>query len=173
MCYTGPLILTLLYYYSECGASFEYRLFAWQDLRWEPDSGRAPLLVAVVPALPRGAAVELHVAAVQDDFTQRTSRHLSTKVACGSVECRVVTSADRCCASVSLSLVAAAADLEAGAAPEVAGAVSAAFRSALEEEADAGLVPLCARVFHKCSSSAAREIVKGGFHDSSVNIHAN
>ncbi|XP_075873802.1 diphthine--ammonia ligase [Nelusetta ayraudi] len=132
-----------------------------KDLRWEPDSGRAPLLVAVVPALPRGAAVELHVAAVQDDFTQRTSRHLSTKVACGSVECRVVTSADRCCASVSLSLVAAAADLEAGATPEVAGAVGAAFRSAVEEEADAGLVPLCARVFHKCSSSAAREIVKG------------
>lgn len=118
----------------------------------------------MVPALPRGAAVELHVAAVQDDFTQRTSRHLSTKVARGSVECRVVTSADRCCASVSLSLVAAAADPEADAALEVAGAVAAAFRSAVEA-ADGGLVPLCGRVFHKCGSSAARGIVQGAFHD--------
>lgn len=155
---------TLLFYYSKCGTSFEYRLFAWQDLQWEPDSGRPPLLVAVVPALPRGAAVELHVAAVQDDATQRTCRHLSVKVACGSVECRVVTSADRCCASVSLSLVTTDADPEAGTAPEVAGAVGAAFRSAVKE-ADGGLVPLCARVFHKCSSSAARGIVKGAFHD--------
>lgn len=157
MHFTLPLKSTLLHYHSKGSASFEYRLFAWQGLQWEPDSGRPPLLVAVVPALPRGAAVELHVAAVQDDPTQRTSRHLGTKVARGSVECRVVTSADRCCASVSLSLVGAEADPEAA-----AGAVGDTFRSAVKE-AVGGLVPLCARVFHKCSSSAARRIVEGAF----------
>lgn len=147
----------------KCSASLDYRLLASQDFCWEPDGSRAPLLVAVVPALPRGAAAELHVAAVQDDFTQRTLRHLSAEAARCSVECRIVTSADRCCASVSLSLHAPA-DPEARDALGVAGAIGAVFRTAVKE-AGAGLVPLCARVFHKCSSSAAREILKGASPD--------
>lgn len=118
----------------------------------------------MVPALPRGAAVELHVTAVQDDFTQRTSCHLTTKVACGSIECHAVTSGDRRCASVSLSLVVPANELEVSTVTDVREAVGATFKKAMKE-VDAGLVPLCARVFYECNSSAAQQIVKGTFPD--------
>ncbi|KAF0044149.1 hypothetical protein F2P81_003307 [Scophthalmus maximus] len=127
-----------------------------KDLLWEPEIGPAPLLVAVVPALPKGAAVELHVTAVQDDYTKRTSCHMTAGAARGSIECYTLMSADRCSASLSLSLAAPGGDD-----PEAKDAtekVAATFKRAMEEM-DAELVPLCARVFYKCGHSLAKQIV--------------
>uniref|UniRef100_A0A8D3B9I9 Diphthine--ammonia ligase n=2 Tax=Scophthalmus maximus TaxID=52904 RepID=A0A8D3B9I9_SCOMX len=129
-----------------------------KDLLWEPEIGPAPLLVAVVPALPKGAAVELHVTAVQDDYTKRTSCHMTAGAARGSIECYTLMSADRCSASLSLSLAAPGGDD-----PEAKDAtekVAATFERAMEEM-DAELVPLCARVFYKCGHSLAKQIVGG------------
>lgn len=143
-------------------SSFEYHLSALQDLSWEPDSKPEPLLVIVVPALPKGAAVELHVTAIQDDPTERTSCHMTTKVACGSIECHTVMSADRCSASLSLSLSLAvpANKPEVTAVKDVTEAVGATFKKAMKKM-DAELMPLCARVFYKCTHSVAQQIVKG------------
>ncbi|XP_076604027.1 diphthine--ammonia ligase [Chaetodon auriga] len=131
-----------------------------EDLSWEPESKPAPLLVAVVPALPKAAAVELHVTAVQDDPTERASCHVTTKVACGSIECHTVMSADKCSASLSLSLTVPGGNLEVTGVTDVTEAVGAAFKEAVKKM-DAELVPLCARVFYKCTHLVARRIVEG------------
>lgn len=138
-------------------SSFEYHLSALQDLLWEPELKPAPLLVVVVPALPKVAAVELHVTAIQDDPTKRTSCHMTTKVACGSMECHTVMSADMCSASLSLSLAVPGDNLEVTGVKE---AVAATLKKAMKKM-DAELVPLCARVFYKCNHSLAQQIVKG------------
>ena len=71
----------------------------------EPEVQRAPLVVAVVPALPRGAAVELHVTAVRDAPEERTSCHMTTELACGSIECwGLVSSTSRCATTPGLYL---------------------------------------------------------------------
>lgn len=137
-----------------------YHLFALQDLLLEPEIKPAPLLVVVVPALPKGAAVELHATAIQDDPTQRTSCHTTTKVACGSIECRIVMSADMCGASLSLSLAVPGDNLEVNGVRDVTEAVGATFKKAMKKMG-AELVPLCARVFYKCNHSLAQQIVKG------------
>ncbi|KAI9528800.1 hypothetical protein NQZ68_017399 [Dissostichus eleginoides] len=125
---------------------------------WEHEIKPAPLLVVVVPALPKGAAVELHVTAVQDDPTQRTSCHMTTKVACGSIECHTVMSA--CSASLSLSLAVPGDNLEVTGVKDVTEAVGATLKKAMKKMA-AELVPLCARVFYKCNQPLAQQIVEG------------
>ncbi|XP_037341980.2 diphthine--ammonia ligase isoform X2 [Pungitius pungitius] len=132
-----------------------------EGLLREPPTEPTPLLALVVPALPRGAAVELHATAVQDDPAKRTSCHVTTTVACLSIECHTVTSADASAASLSLSLAPAAPGVEPGVtnARDVADAVAAAFKNATGR-VDAGLVPLSARVFYR-RQSLARQIVEG------------
>uniref|UniRef100_UPI003AAF290D diphthine--ammonia ligase n=1 Tax=Centroberyx gerrardi TaxID=166262 RepID=UPI003AAF290D len=133
-----------------------------KDVLWEPEITQGPLLVAVVPALPKGASVELHVTAVQDDPRERTSCHMTTKVACGSIECHTVVSADGRSASLSLSLALAVpgAGLEVLGVKDVVGAVGATFKNAMKKMG-AGLLPLCARVFYKYDHSLAQQIVTG------------
>lgn len=141
-------------------SSFEYHLSALQDLLWEPENKPAPLSVIVVPALPKGAAVELHVTAVQDDPTKRTSCHVTTKVACGRIECHTIMSADVSSASLSLSLAVPGDNPEVTGVKDVTEAVGATFKRAMKKM-DVELVPLCARVFYKCNHSLAQQIVKG------------
>ncbi|XP_058471980.1 diphthine--ammonia ligase [Solea solea] len=131
-----------------------------EDLLWEPEVKSAPLLVVVVPALPKGADVELHVTAIRDDPTKRTSCHTAAQAACGSIECYTVMSADRCGASLSLSLTATRGNPEVEDAKGVTEAVAVTFQKALAKM-DAGLVPLCSRVFYKCGHSLAQQIVEG------------
>uniref|UniRef100_UPI0037E97F69 diphthine--ammonia ligase isoform X2 n=1 Tax=Semicossyphus pulcher TaxID=241346 RepID=UPI0037E97F69 len=131
-----------------------------KDLLWEPEIKPPPLLVVVVPALPRSAAVELHVTAVQDDPTKRTSCHMTTKLACGSIECHTVLSADMCSASLSLSLTVPGDNLEVSGVKDVTEEVGATFNKAMKKM-DAELVPLCARVFYKCGHTLAQEVVTG------------
>ncbi|XP_065822687.1 diphthine--ammonia ligase isoform X6 [Labrus bergylta] len=133
---------------------------AFRDLLWEPEIKRPPLFVATVPALPRGAAVELHVTAVRDDPIKRTSRRTATKSACGSIECNGVMSADMSSASLSLSLAVPGNNLEVSSVRGVTHEVVATFIKAMKK-LEAELVPLCARVFYKCSHSQAQGIVEG------------
>uniref|UniRef100_H2UH67 Diphthine--ammonia ligase n=1 Tax=Takifugu rubripes TaxID=31033 RepID=H2UH67_TAKRU len=125
---------------------------------WE-SAGPAPLLVVVVPALPKGAAVEFHVTAVQDD-SRSTSCHLTTEVPCGSIDWHSVTSAGACGASLSLSLARPVDGLELAAARDATEAIGATFKKATGTMKGA-LVPLCARAFYKCTHAAARLVVAG------------
>nr|XP_020469718.1 diphthine--ammonia ligase isoform X1 [Monopterus albus] len=131
-----------------------------KDLSWEPEIKPTKLLVVVVPALPKGAAVELHVTAIQEDFTQRTFHHMTTKVAHGSIECHTVMSADRCNASVSLSLAVPSDSLEVTGVKDVTRAVGSTLKNVMKKM-EPELVPLCARVFYKCAHSLAQDIVEG------------
>lgn len=141
-------------------SSSECYLCALQDLLWEPEFKPAPLLVVLVPALPRDAAVELHVTAIDEDFTKRTSCHVIEKVTCGSIECHTVMAADRSSACLSLSLTvpndnAAITDVK-----NVTEAVGSTFNKGIKKM-EADLMPLCARVFYKCAHSLAEQIVEG------------
>lgn len=113
-----------------------------------------------MPALPRGAAVELHVAALRDDFTKRTCCHVTNKVASASIECHAVMSADRCSASISLRLTAPNGDPAATAVRDVTEAVGVTFKRAVEKM-EADLVPLCARVFFRAAHSLATQVAEG------------
>ncbi|XP_047467162.1 diphthine--ammonia ligase [Mugil cephalus] len=131
-----------------------------KDLVWESEIKRAPLLVVVVPALPKDASVELHVNAIRDDPTKRTSCHMTAKVACGSIECHTLLGADRNSASLSLSLAVPADNLDVTDVKCLREEISAAFKKAMERMG-AELVPQCARVFYKCNHSLALQIVEG------------
>lgn len=131
-----------------------------KDLLEEHEIKSVPLLVVVVPALPKDAAVELHVTAVQDDPTRRTSNLKTTKVAPGSIECHSVLSADGRTASISLSLAVPADDVEVTDVQRVTEGVSAAFREATKTM-DAELLPQCARLFYKYNHALALEIAQG------------
>lgn len=65
-----------------------------------------------------------------------------------------------CSASLSLSLAVPGDNLEVTGATDVAEAVGAAFKKAVKKM-DAELVPLCARVFYKCTHLVAQQIAKG------------
>lgn len=114
----------------------------------------------VVPALPRGAAVELHVTAVQDDPAGRTSCHVTSKSACGSIECHGITSSDLRSASLSLTLTSPKDQPEVGGTQAASEAVAAIFKEAVEKM-EAGLVPLCARVFYSCTHVWSQELAGG------------
>ncbi|XP_053192003.1 diphthine--ammonia ligase [Scomber japonicus] len=132
-----------------------------KDVILEPEIKPAPLLVVVVPALPRGAAVELHVTAIQDDPSNRTSCHMTTKVACGSIECHTVMTADNCSASLSLWLTVPDPACEVTAdAKDVTEAIGITIKKTMKKM-DGELVPLCARVFYKHNHSLAQDIIKG------------
>ncbi|XP_077477749.1 diphthine--ammonia ligase [Stigmatopora argus] len=117
------------------------------------------LVVAVVPALPKGAAVELHVTAIQDDPRQRTTCHVTTILQNGRIDCYALTSADRSAASLSLRLTvtdpAASEDVS-----KVTDAICTAFQKALKKT-EGELVPLCARVFYKCHDELAKQVTQG------------
>lgn len=150
---------------AQSGALFadQCRLSAFQGSSWEPESEPVPLLVAVVPVLPRDAAVEFHITAVQDGSSQAASGHVTTEVPCGSIDWRVVASADVCSASLSLSLTRPVSSLKpvtAAAMSEVTEAIGSTLKEAMKKT-NSELVPLCARVFYKCTHAVARLIVEG------------
>ncbi|XP_062325858.1 diphthine--ammonia ligase [Osmerus eperlanus] len=131
-----------------------------EELSGEPEVQRAPLVVAVVPALPRGAAVELHVTAVLDTLEERTSCHMTTELACGSIECWGLVSSTSLCATLSLALSVPSAAPAPADTEEILRALCATFQRATQKMA-AGLTPLCARVFYKCGHSLSGRLVAG------------
>ncbi|KAM9787957.1 diphthine--ammonia ligase isoform 3-T5 [Syngnathus typhle] len=130
-----------------------------QEFFTGPERQAPPLVVAIVPALPKDAAIEIHVTAIQDDPSQRTSCHVTTTLRHCSIECRVVTSADRSAASLSLRLTVTDPGVVQDA-REVTDAICAALGKALKET-EAELVPLCARVFYKCHNTLAKQVTEG------------
>lgn len=135
-------------------------LSVFQGLSREPQSKPVPLLVVVVPALPRDATVEFHVTAVHDDSSRSTSCHVTTEVPCGSIDWHIVTSADACSASLWLSLARPVDSLELAVVSEITEAIGATFKKAMKKM-NGELVPLCARVFYKCTHAVAQLIVEG------------
>ncbi|XP_060790585.1 diphthine--ammonia ligase isoform X2 [Neoarius graeffei] len=121
-----------------------------------------PLVVSVMPSLPRGAAVELHVIAVQDVPAERTSRQMTSEIPGGTIHWQVLQSSIRHYATLSLSVSLH----ESCTTPErmgtegILGAVSTSFQQALEQMEQA-LSPLCTRVFYKDSNKLATELAAG------------
>ncbi|XP_066523739.1 diphthine--ammonia ligase isoform X2 [Hoplias malabaricus] len=126
------------------------------------ESEDAPLVIAVVPSLPRGAAVELHVMAVQDDPAEKTSCHQTTEVRGGTIQWDLLQSGSSQNASLSLRVFFPGPCTS----PEPTGteaflqALGNSFQQALAQM-EKVLSPLCARVFYKNSSKLARELCAG------------
>lgn len=128
----------------------------------QEDSDGAPQVevsVAVVPSLPRGAAVELHVIAVQDRPADRLSHCSLSEVPGGTVECRLVQSSCGRYASVSLSVCFSAAH---AAAESVTDALLSSYQNAVQKTKN--LSALCARVFYKSHDTSVTEIATGTAH---------
>uniref|UniRef100_A0A8C6WV99 Diphthine--ammonia ligase n=1 Tax=Neogobius melanostomus TaxID=47308 RepID=A0A8C6WV99_9GOBI len=127
-----------------------------EDTLGRPDVAPCPFSVTVVPSLPKGASVELHVTASLDDPDQRTSCHVVSKMA--GIECRGARSVDGRSACVSLSL--AGRGLEEADVARTVQDLGTVFRKA-SEEMGAELVPLCARAFYKWDHPVALQVIKG------------
>uniref|UniRef100_A0A9J7XC04 Diphthine--ammonia ligase n=2 Tax=Cyprinus carpio TaxID=7962 RepID=A0A9J7XC04_CYPCA len=112
--------------------------------------------VAVVPSLPRGAAVELHVTAVRDRPTDRSSHRSVSQIPGCRVECRLLQSS--CARYASLSLSVCLSDPHA-AAESVTDQLLSSYQSALHKTT--GLSALCARVFYKSHDALVTQIATG------------
>ncbi|KAB5562132.1 hypothetical protein PHYPO_G00014480 [Pangasianodon hypophthalmus] len=121
-----------------------------------------PLVVSVMPSLPRGAAVELHVIAVQDEPAERTSCQTTSEIPGGIIHWQVLQSSTRYYASLSLSvsLHESCTTPECMGTEGILGAVSTSFQQALEQMEET-LSPLCTRIFYKDSNKLATELSAG------------
>ncbi|XP_026085144.1 diphthine--ammonia ligase isoform X2 [Carassius auratus] len=130
---------------------------ALQDAQEECEAAvRVESSVVVVPSLPRGAAVELHVTAVQDRPTDRSSHPSVSQIHGGSVEGRLLRSS--CARYASLSLSVSVSDPPA-AAESVTHQLLSSYHSALQQTS--ALSALCARVFYKRHHALASQIATG------------
>ncbi|XP_073683575.1 uncharacterized protein [Garra rufa] len=112
--------------------------------------------VAVVPSLPRGAAVELHVMAVQDSPTDRSSHHSVSEIPGGAVECRLLQSSCARYASLSLTVRLSHSD---AAADNIADQLLSSYQNTLHKTKS--LSALCARVFYKSHDVFVTQIATG------------
>lgn len=121
-----------------------------------------PLVVSVMPSLPRGAAVELHVIAVQDEPAERTSCQMTSEISGASIHWQVLQSSTRLYATLSLnvSLHESCTTPECMDTEGILGAVSTSFQQALEQMEET-LSPLCTRIFYKDSNKLATELSAG------------
>lgn len=121
-----------------------------------------PLVVSVMPCLPRGAEVELHVIAVQDELAERTFHRMTSEFPGGAIHWQVLQSSTRHYASLSLSvsLHESCRTPECMGTEAILGAVSTSLQQALEQMEKA-LSPLCTRVFYKDSDKLATELSAG------------
>ncbi|XP_051579168.1 diphthine--ammonia ligase isoform X1 [Myxocyprinus asiaticus] len=112
--------------------------------------------IAVVPYLPRGAEVELHVIAVEDDPAERSSCHMTSQIAGGTIEWQLLQASCGRYASLSMSVCVNASNT----ATELTDALVSLFQDALEKTGK-NLSPLCARVFYKSSDTSVTEVITG------------
>ncbi|KAG9268765.1 diphthine-ammonia ligase isoform X1 [Astyanax mexicanus] len=121
-----------------------------------------PLVVAVVPSLPRGAAVELHVIAVQDDPAERTFSHQALDVPGGTIQWDLLQSSTGQYATLSLSVSLTGSCTSPGLAETetILQALGSSMQQAVAQMKKT-LSPLCARVFYRSSSRIARELSAG------------
>ncbi|XP_062863462.1 diphthine--ammonia ligase [Trichomycterus rosablanca] len=120
------------------------------------------LIVSVVPALPRGAAVELHVTAVQDEPADRTFCQMTSEIPGGTIHWQVIQSSDQQFASLSLcvSLTEPFPTSEHIGTEGTLKAVGTSFQQALAQK-EMKLCLLCARVFYKSGNKLARALSAG------------
>ncbi|KAK6479100.1 diphthine--ammonia ligase-like [Huso huso] len=119
-----------------------------------------PLVIAVVPHLPRGAEVELHVIAACDDPRQRKSSHMTKELTLGNIEYEVLESSSAASATISLSLSLPPSPDTPLNTEDIVKDLSGSFNEALHK-LDENLSPLCFRAFYKQSSTAARLLLSG------------
>ncbi|KAI5618889.1 diphthine--ammonia ligase isoform X1 [Silurus asotus] len=119
-----------------------------------------PLVIAVMPSLPRGAAVELHVIAVQDKPTERTSCQMTSEIPGGTIHRQVLISSTRHYATLSMSVSLRESTPQCMGTEGILGAVSNSLQQALEQMEET-LSPLCTRIFYKDSSKLATELSAG------------
>lgn len=121
-----------------------------------------PLVVAVVPSLPRGAAVELHVIAVQDDTAERTFSHQALDVPGGTIQWDLLQSSTGQYATLSLSvsLTGSCTSPELANTETILQALGSSMQQAVAQM-EKTLSSLCARVFYRSSSRIARELSAG------------
>ncbi|KAL2099231.1 hypothetical protein ACEWY4_005711 [Coilia grayii] len=133
---------------------------AEEDCYGEPEVHCGPLVVVVVPALPRGAAVELHVMAVQDDHTERTYSQTSAQVPGAILSCELVQASDGQFATLSLALStpsSAKGSADPGVVLEAVGSTLADSLKKLERP----LTPLCCRGFFKLGAAVSQQLATG------------
>ncbi|XP_064177698.1 diphthine--ammonia ligase isoform X2 [Anguilla rostrata] len=138
----------------------EEELRAREESYGQEEAQCGPLVVVVVPRLPRGAAVELHVIASQDDPRQRSSFRATTEVPSGAIECQALQSSTRQCATLSLSLTLRPPGPGTAQEEGLLQALRDAFWDALRKVGHT-LSPLCARTFYKHDSALARQLAAG------------
>ncbi|XP_075440800.1 uncharacterized protein LOC142486024, partial [Ascaphus truei] len=136
---------------------------AWHRRHAQTHQDRAPLLtVAVVPQLPRGAAVEWHVMAAADEPAERRHFSLSEASSGFQVTLRGVISSSASCASLVLSLCVASARLPSQDWCGALGILGTALRRASGElSADTALTALCCRSFCKGDSVESQSLREG------------
>ncbi|XP_076835211.1 uncharacterized protein LOC143481161 [Brachyhypopomus gauderio] len=131
-----------------------------------------PLEVVVVPSLPRGAAVELHVVAVCDEPTRRTSIQQTSEVLGCALRWQVRQDSSGRYASLSLSVSTACSGHALGPAhteavlqgPAHTEALLQALGTSIQqalEHMEKDLSPLCARIFYQDSSHLATGLCAG------------
>ncbi|XP_018582782.1 diphthine--ammonia ligase isoform X2 [Scleropages formosus] len=119
-----------------------------------------PLVVIVVPSLPRGAAVELHVMAIHDNPRQRTSYSEAVEIPHGTIEYQVLQSSTGDFATVSLSLSLRPCVPDTEREQGMLRTLCSTFQSALEK-AGSGPHPLCVRAFYRHDVPLARWLLAG------------
>ncbi|XP_041928918.1 diphthine--ammonia ligase isoform X1 [Alosa sapidissima] len=135
---------------------------AEEDSYEEPEMHCGPLVVAVVPSLPRGAAVELHVMAVQDEPAERTFSQTTTRLPGAILSSQLMQAGNGHCATLSLSVSTGtlgldSTKLEPGV---VLGALGSAFLDSVKK-LDQQLSPLCCRGFYKLSNAVGQQLATG------------
>ncbi|XP_066550415.1 diphthine--ammonia ligase isoform X2 [Amia ocellicauda] len=123
----------------------------------EEDQKSGPLVVSVIPRLPRDAAVEFHIIAVTDDPRHRKSFYITKDVAPGIIECEVVEASSSSSATISLSLslpLSPCATIQ----EETVQSLVCTFQESLEK-LDSNTSPLCFRAFYKHGRSDAAQLV--------------
>ncbi|TSM77343.1 Diphthine--ammonia ligase [Bagarius yarrelli] len=134
-----------------------------QELEYDTEEIQCPpLVVSVMPSLPRGAAVELHVMAIHDEPAERTSCQMTSAFSGGSVHWQVLQSSTRHYATLSLSvsLHKSCTTPERMDTEGILGSVSSSFQQALQQTEET-LSPLCTRVFYKDSNKLATKLSAG------------
>lgn len=116
--------------------------------------------VAVVSSLPRGAAVELHVIAVQDEPSDRTSCHMTSQIEGGTIECDLLQSSCGRYATASVSLCFKNMAAELMGAENIMDSLVSSVQNALEKT-EKNLSALCVRVFYQSHNTSLTEIATG------------
>ncbi|XP_048830097.1 diphthine--ammonia ligase isoform X3 [Brienomyrus brachyistius] len=130
-----------------------------QDSYGAVEEWSALLVAAVVPCLPRHAAVEFHVIATSDQPRQRISCRITVDLPAGYIECRALQSSTQQYAALSLSL-SMHSDPTPMTGQEILKKLSTTLHHVLQK-VECSLTPICGRAFYKHDSTLGRICAAG------------